>query len=96
MKGLKNYFSIIAVPWCCILPIGVALFGLAGGALGTFLSKLTPYFLVISITLIGYSNYNVWFGDFKTLKHGIYVTIITLIAIILWTWSIVYRMRWFG
>ena len=92
-KGWKNYFHIFALPWCCILPIAVAFFGLAGGALGSFLSKFTPYLLIISILLITYANYNVWVGSFKTTKHRIYVSLITIFAIILWIWSFS-RMGW--
>ena len=86
-EKIKNFIHIFAVPWCCILPLALALFGLAGGTVGIFLSKFTPLFLIISIVLIGYANYNVWFGKFKTLKHRIYVSLITIVAIALWIWS---------
>ena len=86
-EKLENFIHIFAVPWCCILPLALALFGLAGGTVGIFLSKFTPLFLIISIVLIGYANYNVWFGKFKTLKHRIYVSLITIVAIALWIWS---------
>ena len=92
-EKLENFIHIFAVPWCCILPLALALFGLAGGTVGIFLSKFTPLFLIISIVLIGYANYNVWFGKFKTLKHRIYVSLITIIAIVLWIWSFS-RMGW--
>lgn len=92
-KIWKNYFSVLALPWCCILPILVALFGLTSGTLGIYLSNLTPYFLIISILLITYSNYNVWFGKFKTINHRIYVSLITIISILLWIWSFS-RMGW--
>ena len=92
-KSFVNFIHIFALPWCCILPITVAFFGLAGGALGAFLSKITPYFLIISIVLISYANYNVWVGDFKTIKHRIYVSLITIVTIILWIWSFS-RMGW--
>ena len=86
-EKLENFIHIFAVPWCCILPLALALFGLAGGTVGIFLSKFTPLFLIISIVLIGYANYNVWFGKFKTLKHRIYVSLITIVAIVLWIWA---------
>ena len=97
-EKLRNFIHIFAVPWCCILPISAAFFGLAGGALGIFLSKLTPYFLILSVLLIGYANYNVWLGNYKTVKHRIYVSVITLISIVLWIWSIFFVMggRIFG
>ena len=92
-EKLRNFIHIFAVPWCCILPLALAFFGLAGGTIGIFLSKFTPLFLTISIILIGYANYNVWFGRFKTLKHRIYVSLITIVAIVLWIWSFS-RMGW--
>jgi len=92
-EKLKNFIHIFAVPWCCILPLALVFFGLASGTAGIFLSKLTPLFLTISIILIGYANYNVWFGKFKTLKHRIYVSLITIVAIVLWIWSFL-RMGW--
>jgi len=92
-KSFVNFIYIFAVPWCCILPIAVAFFGLVGGTLGIFLSKLTPLFLALSVLLIGYANYNVWLGRYKTINHRIYVSVITLISITLWLWSF-YRMGW--
>jgi len=92
-KSFRNFIHIFALPWCCIFPIAVAFFGLAGGAIGVFLSRFTPFFLAISIILISYANYNVWFGRFRSIQHRIYVSVITLISIILWLWSF-YRMGW--
>ncbi|MCH8945955.1 MAG: hypothetical protein IIA85_03465 [Nanoarchaeota archaeon] len=92
-KSLVNYIHIFAVPWCCILPIAIAVFGLAGGGLGIFLSRFTPLFLALSILLIGYANYNVWLGRYRTTNHRIYVSLITLISIALWLWSFS-RMGW--
>ena len=93
-KSFVNYMHIFAVPWCCILPIAVALFGLTSGALGLFLSKLTPLFFILSVLLIGFANYNVWIGRYRTINHRIYVFIITLISAALWIWSIFFRMGW--
>jgi len=93
-KSFKNYLNYFAIPWCCIFPIAAAFFGLAGGALGIFLSKLTPLFFILSVLLIGYANYNVWLGNYRTVNHRIHVSIITLISIVLWIWSIFFRMGW--
>ena len=93
-KSFVNYMQIFAVPWCCILPIAAALFGLTSGTLGLFLSKLTPLFFILSVLLIGFANYNVWFGNYKTRNHRVYVSIITLTSIALWIWSIFFRMGW--
>jgi len=93
-EKLRNFIHIFALPWCCIFPIAAAFFGLAGGALGVFLMKLNPLFFILSVLLIGFANYSVWFGGYKTTKHRIYVSLITLISIALWTWSIFIRMGW--
>ena len=93
-KTFSDYMQFLAVPWCCIFPIAAAFFGLAGGAFGIFLSKLTPLFFILSVLLIGYANYNVWFGSYRTVNHRIHVSIITLISIALWIWSIFFRMGW--
>jgi hypothetical protein len=93
-EDLKSYLHVFALPWCCVLPVTLSLFGLAGGALGAFLLQLTPTFLTLSVVLIGYSNYRVWI-----LKHGpsqtrVWVALITLFAILTWLWSIIFVMKW--
>ena len=93
-KSFVNFIHIFALPWCCIFPIAVAFFGLAGGTLGTFLSRFTPFFLIISITLISYANYNVWFGKFRSVQHRIWVVLITILTILAWLWSITFVMKW--
>ena len=92
-KTFSDYMQLFAVPWCCIFPIAAAFFGLAGGGLGIFLSRFTPLFLALSILLIGFANYNVWLGNYKTINHRIYVSVITLISVALWIWSFS-RMGW--
>jgi hypothetical protein len=91
---IKDYFHIFALPWCCMLPVSVAAFGLAGGALASFLSQFTPLFLAISVILIGYANFRVWI-----LKHGptqtkVWVIAITAFSILTWAWSIIFVMKW--
>ena len=88
------FMNAFALPWCCILPIAVAAFGLAGGTIGVFLAPLTPYLLIISMGLIGYSNYNVWFGRFRSTRHKVWVTLITTFSVVAWLWSIIVVMKW--
>jgi len=92
--NLNSYLHIFALPWCCVIPVTFALFGLAGGALGTFLSQFTPIFLVLSIILIGYSNYSVWVLKQGPIQTKVWVIAITIFAIFTWTWSIVFVMKW--
>lgn len=93
-EKLRNFIHIFAVPWCCILPIALAVFGLAGGTVGIFLLKFTPFFLIISIALIGYANYNVWFGGFTSIQHRVWVVLITILAVLAWLWSLIFVMEW--
>jgi len=93
-EKLRNFIHIFAVPWCCILPLALAVFGLAGGTLGVFLSKFTPFFLIISIALISYANYNVWFGKFTSIQHRVWVSLITILAVLAWLWSLIFVMEW--
>ena len=88
------FMNMFALPWCCIFPIAVAALGLAGGTIGVLLSQFTQYFLVISIALIGYSNYNVWFGRFRSTRHKVWVSLITGFSIVAWLWSIIFVMKW--
>jgi hypothetical protein len=92
--SIKNYLNIFALPWCCILPISVAAFGLAGGALGAFLSQFTSIFLVLSVILIGYSNYKVWIIKQGLFQTKVWVVAITIFAVATWLWSIIFVMKW--
>ena len=93
-KTFGEFIHVFAVPWCCILPIALAIFGLAGGTVGIFLSRFTPFFLIISIILIGYANYNVWFGGFRSIQHRVWVVLITILAVLAWLWSLIFVMGW--
>ena len=94
-KGIKNYLHAFALPWCCILPIAAASLGAGSGALAALIAPFTPIFLAISIVLIGYANYNVWFGKFrKSERHKIWVFFITIFATLAWLWSAIFVMRW--
>ena len=100
LKGkekVKYYLHAFALPWCCILPIAAALLGVGGGALAAIIAPFTPFFLTISVIFIGYANYNVWFGKFrKSEVHKFWVVAITIFAILSWTYTAVFIMRWFG
>ena len=85
---MKEKIPLIALPWCCVLPVIISFFGLGSAAIGSFFMKFFPLFIIISIVMISYANYNVYFGSHKVAKRGkIGVGITTFIAILLWVWS---------
>ena len=85
---MKEKVPLFAVPWCCVLPVIISFFGLGSVAIGSFLMQLLPLFILISVVLMSYANYNVYFSSHKIAKHGkIWVGINTIIAILLWVWS---------
>ncbi len=47
-----------AVPWCCVLPAVLAVFGLAGtAAMRLTLMQYTPFLLIFSALFLGRANY---------------------------------------
>jgi len=55
----SSMFSVaFAVPWCCVLPAGLAVFGLAGtAAMEIVLMKYMPFMLGLSVVFLGRANY---------------------------------------
>lgn len=55
----SSIFSVaFAVPWCCVLPAGLAVLGLAGtAAMKIILMKYVPVFLLLSAFFLGRANY---------------------------------------
>ena len=85
---MKEKSPLIALPWCCVVPIILSFLGLGSATMGRFLMKFLPLFIITSVTLIGYANYNVHFGSHKVAKSAkVWVGITTVISILLWIWS---------
>jgi len=55
----SSIFSVaFAVPWCCVVPAGLAVFGLAGtAAIKIILMKYVPVFFLLSALFLGRANY---------------------------------------
>ena len=66
----SRIFSVaFAVPWCCVIPAGLAVLGLAGtAAIKIILMKYVPVFLGLSAVFLGRANYLVYIK--KTGKPG--------------------------
>lgn len=82
----SSMFSVaFAVPWCCVLPAGLAVFGLAGtAATKIILMKYMPYMLGLSVVFLGRANYLVHIKKQGNLISHIVVWISTLTAVGLW------------
>jgi mercuric ion transport protein len=45
---------------CCILPVAVAVLGVGSAALGAQLEPLRPYFLVLTLGILGFAFYRAY------------------------------------
>ena len=79
----SSMFSVaFAVPWCCVLPAGLAVFGLAGTvAMKTILMKYMPFMLGLSVVFLGRANYLVHIKKQGNRVSHIVVWLSTLTAV---------------
>lgn len=50
--------GIFAIPWCCIIPSGLSLLGLAGVSFAREVTvAFTPYLLAVSVLFLGRAHY---------------------------------------
>ncbi len=84
----RSFYSFFALPWCCIVPISISWLGAGSAFLATLLRPITPFLLAASIILIGYSHYRTWTKSHRSKKQIVWLSISTIIAITLWSWSI--------
>lgn len=50
--------GIFAIPWCCVIPSGFSLLGLAGTAMvRQVMEGLVPYLLLLSVLFLGRAHY---------------------------------------
>jgi len=63
-KNLFTIFSAVLAAFgaslCCILPVVVAVAGVGSAALGAKLEPLRPYFLVMTIAILGFAFYRAY------------------------------------
>ncbi len=79
----SSIFSVaFAVPWCCVVPAGLAVAGLAGtAAMKIILMKYVPVFLGLSAVFLGRANYLVHIKKQGNRASHIIVWISTLTAV---------------
>lgn len=86
-KSTSMFSVAFAVPWCCVLPAGLAVFGLAGtAAMKILLMKYMPLMLGLSIVFLGRANYLVHIKKQGNRVSHIVVWMSTLTAVGLWSY----------
>ena len=85
----RQLYPLVALPWCCIVPIFFAWLGTGSALFATILSPLTQPLLATSAILLGYSHYRVWVRGHRSRPQLFWLTITTILSISFWTWSIV-------
>ncbi len=81
-KGVSMFSVAFAVPWCCVLPAGLAVAGVAGTAgMNIILMKYTPFLLGLSALFLGRANYLVHIKKQGNRVSHIVVWISTLTAL---------------
>ena len=84
-KSSSMFSAAFAVPWCCILPAGLAAFGLAGtAAMKITLMKYMPFMLVLSALFLIRANYLAHIKKQGNRASHIIVWMSTLTSIGLW------------
>ena len=58
VKETSMLGGVFALPWCCLVPAGFALLGVAGVSLAReFSMELMPYLLGLSVLFLGRAHY---------------------------------------
>jgi len=58
--GVGTLFAAVGASLCCIVPIGVVLFGVGSAALGMQLMSIRPYLLGLTVVFLGTAFYQVY------------------------------------
>jgi len=76
----------LSIPWCCITPAGLSLFGFLGaaGAARLFLHEITLPLLGISLILLGRAHYLIYFKKHGSKISRAVVWLSTIGALTLW------------
>lgn len=84
-KSAGLFSAAFAVPWCCVLPAGLAAFGLAGtAAMEITLVKYMPLMLGLSAMFLVRANYLAHIKKQGNRASHVVVWISTLTAVGLW------------
>lgn len=82
--------GLLALPWCCLIPAGLSLFGLAGVVVAREVTGgLIPYLLAASVLFIGRAHYLLYVKRHGNRISRVVTWVSTLLAAVLW------GIRWF-
>lgn len=83
-QGLSAFGLTASVPWCCIVPAGLASLGLASSAVAHWMRAATPVFLALSAALLGRAHYQLWVKRHGAPLARALTLLLTLLAAALW------------
>ena len=87
-KPANLLYSLVALPWCCIVPVFVSWLGTGSALLATMFAPLTLPLLATSFILLGYSHYRVWVKGHRSRPQVFWLTVSTLLSVSFWSWSL--------
>ena len=77
--------GLLALPWCCIIPAGFSVLGLAGVALAGQVSQaVVPYLLAVSLLPFGRAHYLLYVKHQGARTSHVVTRASTLLAVTLW------------
>jgi hypothetical protein len=79
---------LTSVPWCCVLPAGLASLGLASSVLARWLGAATPALLVASAVFLGRAHYLLWARRHGSRLARFTTVVLTLLSACLWTFRL--------
>jgi len=83
--------GLFALPWCCIVPAGFSLLGLAGVAVATSLmDELVPFLLFIALFFLGRAHYMIRVKKQGNRTSHLITWLSSLVAITVW------GLQWLG
>ena len=77
-----------SVPWCCILPAGLAALGLAASVVGQALRSTLPAAIVVSLVFFARAHYLLWFRRHGTPLARITTVVLTALAAAFWAFRL--------
>ncbi|VAX31265.1 hypothetical protein MNBD_NITROSPIRAE01-440 [hydrothermal vent metagenome] len=80
--------GLFAMPWCCIVPAGFSLLGLAGvTAARTVFESATPFFILVSLFFLGRAHYLISVKKYGNRLSHVVTWISTVVAVSVWGWQ---------
>lgn len=76
---------LASVPWCCLLPAGLASLGLASAVLARWLGAAMPALLVASAIFFGRAHYLLWVRRHGSWAARFTTVFLTLLSAAFWT-----------